>query len=66
MNKLLIADRLLSENKGIDAIIAFAMKHPELELILVCAKEVKGHRPGQAGLALASHLPATAWIHPVE
>jgi tetrahydromethanopterin S-methyltransferase subunit A len=55
MNKVLIAGRLLSENKGIDAMIAFAMKHPELKLILVCGKEVKGHRPGQALLALASN-----------
>lgn len=55
MNKVLIAGRLLSENKGIDAMIAFAMKHPELKLILVCGKEVKGHRAGQALLALASN-----------
>lgn len=38
MNKVLIAGRLLSENKGIDAMIAFAMKHPELKLILVCGR----------------------------
>lgn len=55
MNKVLIAGMLLSENKGIDAMIVFAMKHPELKLILVCGKEVKGHRAGQALLALASN-----------
>jgi tetrahydromethanopterin S-methyltransferase subunit A len=55
MNKVLIAGRLLSENKGIDAIVAFAIKHPELKRILVCGKEVKGHRAGQALLALASN-----------
>src|SRR5918992_4501353 len=55
MNKVLIAGRLLSENKGIDAMIAFAMQHPELKRILVCGKEVKGHRAGQALLALASY-----------
>lgn len=38
MNKVLIACRLLSENKGIDAMIAFAMKHPELKLIPVCGR----------------------------
>lgn len=53
MNKVLIAGRLLSENKGIDAIIAFAMKHPELKCIVVCGNEVKGHRAGQALMALA-------------
>jgi tetrahydromethanopterin S-methyltransferase subunit A len=55
MNKVLIAGRLLSENKGIDAIVAFTIKHPELKRILVCGKEVKGHRAGQALLALASN-----------
>lgn len=55
MNKLLITGRLLSENKGIDAIVAFTMKHPELKLILICGKEIKGHRAGQALIALASN-----------
>jgi tetrahydromethanopterin S-methyltransferase subunit A len=55
MGKVLIAGRLLSENKGIEAMITFTMKHPELERILVCGKEVKGHRAGQALLALANY-----------
>jgi tetrahydromethanopterin S-methyltransferase subunit A len=55
MNNVLIAGRLLSENKGIDAMIAFTIKHPELKRILICGKEVKGHRAGQALLALASN-----------
>jgi tetrahydromethanopterin S-methyltransferase subunit A len=53
MDKVLIAGRLLSENKGIDAIIGFTMNHPKLNRILLCGKEVKGHRAGQALLALA-------------
>ena len=52
MNKVLIAGRLLSENKGIDAVISFAIKHPELKRLVLCGKEVKGHRAGQALLAL--------------
>ncbi|MDQ5876293.1 MAG: tetrahydromethanopterin S-methyltransferase subunit A [Thermoproteota archaeon] len=52
MNKVLIVGRLLSENKGIDAIISFAIKHPELKRLILCGKEVKGHRAGQALLAL--------------
>ena len=55
MNKVLIAGRLLSENKGIDAMIAFTIKHPELKRLIVCGKEVKGHRAGQALLALSSN-----------
>ena len=52
MNKVLIAGRLLSENKGIDAIISFVIKHPELKRLILCGKEVKGHRAGQTLLAL--------------
>jgi tetrahydromethanopterin S-methyltransferase subunit A len=55
MNNVVIAGRLLSENKGIDAIITFATKHSELERILVCGDEVRGHRPGQALLALSTN-----------
>ena len=53
MSKLAIAGRLLSENRGIDAMIRFTLEHPDLRLIIVCGKEVKGHRAGQALLALA-------------
>jgi tetrahydromethanopterin S-methyltransferase subunit A len=53
MDTIAIAGRLLSENKGIDAIINFALEHPELRWIIVCGEEVKGHRAGQALIALA-------------
>lgn len=53
MGRVAIAGRLLSENKGIDAIIKFTLGHPDLRRIIVCGKEVKGHRAGQALLALA-------------
>ncbi len=52
MNRVLIAGRLLSENKGIDTVISFAIKHPRLKRLVLCGKEVKGHRAGQALLAL--------------
>ncbi len=55
MDKIAIAGRLLSENKGIDTIIKFAMEHPELRRIILCGKEVKGHCAGQALLALAKN-----------
>ena len=55
INGVLIAGRLLSENKGIDAIIAFSLKHPYLKRIVLCGNEVKGHKAGQALLALASN-----------
>lgn len=53
MNEVAIAGRLLSENRGIDMIIRFAIEHPDLKRVIVCGKEVKGHRAGQALLALA-------------
>jgi tetrahydromethanopterin S-methyltransferase subunit A len=53
MDSVAIAGRLLSENRGIDAMIRFALEHPDLKRIIVCGREVKGHRAGQALLALA-------------
>ena len=55
MNKIVIAGRLLSENKGIDAIIKFVKEHPDLNRIVVCGKEVKGHKAGQALLSLGTN-----------
>ncbi len=53
MDNIQIVGRLLSENKGIDAIIGFTLNHPELRRIILCGKEVRGHKAGQALLALA-------------
>ncbi len=53
MSKVAIAGRLLSANKGIDTMIRFTLEHPDLRRIIVCGKEVRGHRAGQALLALA-------------
>lgn len=52
MDKVALAGRLLSENKGVDAIIAYVASHPDLRRIVLCGKEVKGHHAGQALLAL--------------
>lgn len=52
MNRILIVGRLLSENKGIDAIIKFTLTHHELHYIIICGKEVRGHQAGQALLSL--------------
>jgi tetrahydromethanopterin S-methyltransferase subunit A len=55
MGRVAIAGRLLSENRGIDAIIQFALSHPDLERIVLCGKEVKGHMAGQALLSLCKN-----------
>ncbi len=54
MKRIAIAGRLLSENRGIDEMIAFTLKHPKLERIIICGREVKGHRAGQALVSLVS------------
>jgi tetrahydromethanopterin S-methyltransferase subunit A len=48
MNRILIVGRLFSENKGLDKLINFTLKHPTLHHIIVCGKEVRGHKTGQA------------------
>jgi tetrahydromethanopterin S-methyltransferase subunit A len=55
MNRIAIAGRLLSENKGIDAIIKFASERPRLHTIVLCGKDVRGHQAGQALLSLAKN-----------
>ena len=52
MNRILIVGRLLSENRGIDTLVRFTLKHPELRYIIVCGRDVKGHQSGQALLSL--------------
>ena len=48
INKISIAGRLLSENKGIDSIIKYVNKHPKVNTIIVCGKEVWGHKSGHS------------------
>jgi tetrahydromethanopterin S-methyltransferase subunit A len=52
MDKVAIAGRLLSENRGIDAIISFILANPSIRRIILCGQDVKGHRSGQALLSL--------------
>ena len=52
MDRIVLAGRLLSENKGIDAVIRFSVKNPELRRIVLCGKDVRGHFAGQALLSL--------------
>jgi tetrahydromethanopterin S-methyltransferase subunit A len=53
MNRVALVGRLLSENKGIDAIVRFVAGHPALKEIVICGREVRGHRAGQALLSLS-------------
>jgi len=48
LNHLSIAGRLLSENKGIDSIIQHVNKNQKITTIIVCGKEVWGHKAGHS------------------
>ena len=43
-----IIGRLLSENKGIDAIIQYVNQNKKIKTIIVCGKEVWGHKAGHS------------------
>ena len=43
-----IAGRLFSENKGIDSIVNYVNNNQKINTILVCGKEVWGHRAGHS------------------
>lgn len=43
-----IVGRLLSENKGIDAIIQHVNQNQKIHTIVVCGKEVWGHKAGHS------------------
>jgi tetrahydromethanopterin S-methyltransferase subunit A len=48
MKKIAIAGRLLSENKGIDELIRNIIKNQNIRTLIVCGKEVSGHKTGNA------------------
>lgn len=52
LNKVSIAGRLLSENKGIDEIIQYVNNNKNTKTILICGKEVWGHKAGHSLLKL--------------
>jgi tetrahydromethanopterin S-methyltransferase subunit A len=48
LHKISIVGRLLSENKGIDAIIQYVNQNKKIKTIIVCGKEVWGHKAGHS------------------
>ena len=48
LNKISIVGRLLSENKGIDSVIKYVNKNHQIDTIIVCGKEVWGHKSGHS------------------
>ncbi|MGY5143495.1 MAG: tetrahydromethanopterin S-methyltransferase subunit A [Candidatus Nitrosopumilus sp. bin_32a] len=48
LSKISIVGRLLSENKGIDSVIKYVNKNHQIDTIIVCGKEVWGHKSGHS------------------
>jgi tetrahydromethanopterin S-methyltransferase subunit A len=55
LNKISIVGRLLSENKGIDSVIKYVNKNHQIDTIIVCGKEVWGHKSGHSLFQLHKH-----------
>ncbi len=55
LNHMSIVGRLLSENKGIDSIIKHVYKNQKITTIIVCGKEVWGHKAGHTLFQLHKH-----------
>lgn len=48
LHKISIVGRLLSENKGIDSIIKYLDKNHKVNTIIVCGRDVWGHKSGHS------------------
>ena len=48
LEDIAIAGRLLSENKGIDSMLDYLDNHRKINTIIVCGKDVWGHRAGHS------------------
>ena len=48
LNDISIVGRLLSENKGIDSIIKYVNQNKKTKTIIICGKEVWGHKAGHS------------------
>lgn len=52
LTQISIVGRLLSENKGIDAIIRHVNQNKKIKIIIICGKEVLGHQAGHSLIKL--------------
>jgi len=51
-----IIGRLLSENKGIDEIIRYVNQNKNIKTIILCGKDVWGHKPGHSRMLVTRLL----------
>lgn len=52
LSKVNLVGRLLSENKGIDSILHYLYENKNIYVLLVCGKEVMGHKAGHSLIQL--------------
>lgn len=52
LHNVAIVGRLLSENKGIDPIIRYVNQNKNVKRIIICGKEVWGHKTGHSLIKL--------------
>ena len=52
MQDVFLVGRLLSENKGIDTLIQNVIHNSKISIIIICGKEVWGHKAGHSLIAL--------------
>lgn len=52
MSKIVVVGRLLSENKGIDALVKYVIANKNIKTIFICGKDTPGHRSGHSLLNL--------------
>jgi len=50
--RLAVVGRLLSENRGIDSLVNYAISNKNIKTIIICGKDTSGHRPGHSLLNL--------------
>lgn len=55
MNKIVIAGRLYSENKGLDDLILYCTNYNTLKYLVVCGQDTRGHYSGDALVKLMLH-----------
>jgi tetrahydromethanopterin S-methyltransferase subunit A len=52
LQNVAIIGRLLSENKGIESLVHYVNENPNIKTIILCGKEVWGHKAGHSLLQL--------------
>jgi tetrahydromethanopterin S-methyltransferase subunit A len=55
LQNVAIIGRLFSENKGIDALVRFVNQNHNIRKIVICGKEVWGHKAGHSLIQLHEH-----------